>query len=145
MAYKANTIEELLAIMERVQGDKTLTQFAEELDVSKQYLSNVFNRHKEPSERLLGKLGVRSADRVCAVANRKPRGKEKMSGDKSESSATGGKQRVLVNVILDKSGSMGTKVQDVIGGFNLYLDELAKERTVEYGQLDLCISWSQHG
>jgi uncharacterized protein YegL len=56
-----------------------------------------------------------------------------MSGDKSESSATGGKQRVLVNVILDKSGSMGTKVRDVIGGFNLYLDELAKERTVEYG------------
>lgn len=29
------------------------------------------------------------------------------------------KQRVLVNVILDKSGSMGTKVKDVIGGFNL--------------------------
>jgi transcriptional regulator with XRE-family HTH domain len=57
MAYKANTIEELLAIMKRVQGDKTLTQFAEALDVSKQYLSNVFNRHKEPSERLLGKLG----------------------------------------------------------------------------------------
>ena len=57
MAYKANTIEELLAIMKRVQGDKTLTEFAADLDVSKQYLSNVYNRHKEPSERLLGKLG----------------------------------------------------------------------------------------
>lgn len=57
MAYKANTIEELLAIMKRVQGGKTLTQFAEELDVSKQYLSNVFNGRKDPSERLLGKLG----------------------------------------------------------------------------------------
>jgi uncharacterized protein YegL len=45
----------------------------------------------------------------------------------------GSKQRVLVNVILDKSGSMSTKVQDVIGGFNLYLDELAKERAVDYG------------
>ncbi len=43
------------------------------------------------------------------------------------------KQRVLVNVILDKSGSMGTKVKDVIGGFNLYLDELAKEQAVTYG------------
>lgn len=43
------------------------------------------------------------------------------------------KQRVLVNVILDKSGSMGSKVQDVIGGFNLYLDELAKEQAVTYG------------
>jgi hypothetical protein len=51
MAYKATTIEELIAIMKRVQGDKTLTQFAAELDLSKQYVSNVY------SERLLGKLG----------------------------------------------------------------------------------------
>ena len=57
MAYKATTIEDLLAIMKRVQGEKTLTQFAAELDLSKQYLSNVYNRHKEPSERLLDKLG----------------------------------------------------------------------------------------
>jgi hypothetical protein len=57
MAYKATTIEELIAIMKRVQGEKTLTKFAEELDMSKQYLSNVYNRHKEPSERLLDKLG----------------------------------------------------------------------------------------
>jgi len=57
MAYKATTVEELLAIMKRVQGEKTLTKFAAELDMSKQYLSNVFNRHKEPSERLLEKLG----------------------------------------------------------------------------------------
>ena len=57
MAYKATNIEELIAIMKRVQGDKTLTQFAAELDLSKQYLSNVYNRHKEPSERLLEQLG----------------------------------------------------------------------------------------
>lgn len=57
MAYKATTIEELLAIMKRIQGEKTLTEFAAELDMSKQYLSNVYNRHKEPSERLLEKLG----------------------------------------------------------------------------------------
>src|SRR5450759_291513 len=57
MAYKATTIEDLLAIMKRVQGEKTLTQFAAELDLSKQYLSNVLNRNKEPSERLLDKLG----------------------------------------------------------------------------------------
>jgi hypothetical protein len=49
MAYKATTIEELIAIMQRVQGEKTLTKFAAELDMSKQYLSNVYNRHKEPS------------------------------------------------------------------------------------------------
>ena len=43
--------------MKRVQGEKTLTEFAAELDLSKQYVSNVYNRHKEPSERLLEKLG----------------------------------------------------------------------------------------
>jgi len=57
MAYKATTIEDLLGIMKRVQGEKTLTQFAAELDLSKQYLCNVYNRRKEPSQRLLDKLG----------------------------------------------------------------------------------------
>ena len=56
-----------------------------------------------------------------------------MSTNGSHSAPSGGKQHVLVNVILDKSGSMSTKVQDVIGGFNLYLDELAKEQAVDYG------------
>jgi uncharacterized protein YegL len=56
-----------------------------------------------------------------------------MSTINSQTAPSGGKQRVLVNVILDKSGSMSTKVQDVIGGFNLYLDELAKEPAVDYG------------
>ncbi len=56
-----------------------------------------------------------------------------MRSKNPKSAASGGKQRVLVNVILDKSGSMSAKVQDVIGGFNLYLDELAKEPAVVYG------------
>lgn len=56
-----------------------------------------------------------------------------MSSNNFQTAQSGGKQRVLVNVILDKSGSMSTKVQDVIGGFNLYLDELAKEPAVDYG------------
>jgi hypothetical protein len=56
-----------------------------------------------------------------------------MNTNNSHSAPSGGKQRVLVNVILDKSGSMHSKVQDVIGGFNLYLDELAKESAVDYG------------
>ena len=42
------------------------------------------------------------------------------------------KQRVLVNVILDKSGSMASKLKDVIEGFNAYLDGLAQEDKVEY-------------
>ena len=56
-----------------------------------------------------------------------------MNSNNSQTVPLGGKQRVLVSVILDKSGSMSTKVQDVIGGFNLYLDELAKEPAVDYG------------
>ena len=56
-----------------------------------------------------------------------------MSANNSQSAVADRKQRVLVNVILDKSGSMSTKVKDVIGGFNLYLDELAKEPAVDYG------------
>ena len=42
------------------------------------------------------------------------------------------KQRVLVNVILDKSGSMASKLNDVIDGFNAYVDGLAKEDQVDY-------------
>ena len=56
-----------------------------------------------------------------------------MSSNDTQPAQPSGKQKVLVNVILDKSGSMSSKVQDVIGGFNLYLDELAKEPAVDYG------------
>jgi hypothetical protein len=56
-----------------------------------------------------------------------------MTSSNGNSQQSGSRQRVLVNVILDKSGSMNSKVQDVIGGFNLYISELAKELAVEYG------------
>jgi uncharacterized protein YegL len=56
-----------------------------------------------------------------------------MNSDQGTPQPPARKQRVLVNVILDKSGSMNSKVKDVIGGFNLYVDELAKEPAVEYG------------
>lgn len=42
------------------------------------------------------------------------------------------KQRVLVNVILDKSGSMTSKLNDVIEGFNAYVNGLGKEDKVDY-------------
>lgn len=42
------------------------------------------------------------------------------------------RQRVLVNVILDKSGSMASKVNDTVQGFNTYVAELAKEPLVDY-------------
>ena len=42
------------------------------------------------------------------------------------------KQDVLVNVILDKSGSMASKTNDVIEGFNAYVAGLGKEDEVNY-------------
>ena len=42
------------------------------------------------------------------------------------------KQLVLVNVILDKSGSMASKLNDVIEGFNAYVTGLGEEKTVNY-------------
>ena len=42
------------------------------------------------------------------------------------------KQDVLVNVILDKSGSMASKTNDVIEGFDAYIAGLAKEDQVNY-------------
>jgi len=42
------------------------------------------------------------------------------------------KQDVLVNVILDKSGSMASKLNDVIEGFNAYLAGLGEEEKVKY-------------
>ena len=42
------------------------------------------------------------------------------------------KQDVLVNVILDKSGSMASKSNDVIEGFNAYIAGLGKEDQVNY-------------
>ena len=42
------------------------------------------------------------------------------------------KQNVLVNVILDKSGSMASKTNDVIEGFNAYVAGLGEEGQVNY-------------
>jgi uncharacterized protein YegL len=42
------------------------------------------------------------------------------------------KNKVLVNVVLDKSGSMGSVVTDTIGGFNTYKNELKDDDKVNY-------------
>src|ERR1043166_3200732 len=42
MAYKALTVEELLALMKKIQGEKTNTEFAADLGISKQYLSDLY-------------------------------------------------------------------------------------------------------
>jgi hypothetical protein len=57
MAYKALTVEELLELMKKIQGEKTNTEFANDLGISKQYLCDIYNGRKIPSETVSASLG----------------------------------------------------------------------------------------
>jgi hypothetical protein len=57
MAYKALTVEQLLGLMKKIQGEKTNTEFAADLGISKQYLSDMYNGRKIPSEAVSSTLG----------------------------------------------------------------------------------------
>lgn len=57
MAYKALTVQELLELMKKIQGEKTNTQFAAEIGISKQYLTDIYNGRKVPSDTVSGALG----------------------------------------------------------------------------------------
>ena len=57
MAYKALTVEELLNLMKKLQGEKTNTEFAAEIGISKQYLTDIYNHRKVPSETVSSALG----------------------------------------------------------------------------------------
>ncbi len=60
MAYKALTVEELLGLMKKIQGEKTNTQFAADLGISKQYLCDMYNGRKIPSGNVSAVLGFTS-------------------------------------------------------------------------------------
>lgn len=57
MAYKALTVEELLALMKKIQGEKTNTAFAARLGISKQYLGDLYSGRKIPSDAVSGVFG----------------------------------------------------------------------------------------
>jgi hypothetical protein len=57
MAYKALTVEELLALMKKIQGEKTNTEFAADLGISKQYLSDLYSGRKIPSDTVSSAFG----------------------------------------------------------------------------------------
>lgn len=57
MAYKALTVDELLDLMKKIQGEKTNTQFAADLGISKQYLCDIYNGRKIPSDTVSATLG----------------------------------------------------------------------------------------
>jgi hypothetical protein len=57
MAYKALTVEELLALMKKIQGEKTNTAFAADLGISKQYLCDLYSGRKIPSDTVSAAFG----------------------------------------------------------------------------------------
>src|SRR5215469_2286646 len=57
MAYKALTVEELLALMKKIQGEKTNTEFAADLGISKQYLTDLYSGRKIPSDAVSSAFG----------------------------------------------------------------------------------------
>lgn len=53
------TSEDVSELLKEIQGGRTLTRFAEDLRVSKAYLSMVMSGGKPPSEKLLKRAGIR--------------------------------------------------------------------------------------
>lgn len=64
MAYKALTVTELLGLMKKIQGERTNTEFAAEIGISKQYLTDIYNGRKVPSDTVSGALGFTSRTEI---------------------------------------------------------------------------------
>ena len=56
--------EDVAELLKELQGGRTLTKFAEDLRVSKAYLSRVMSGGKPPSEKLLKRAGIRRTIRI---------------------------------------------------------------------------------
>jgi len=60
----SRTSEDVAELLKEIQGERTLTKFAEDLRVSKAYLSMVMSGNKPPSEKLLKRAGIRRSIRI---------------------------------------------------------------------------------
>lgn len=58
------TSEDISGLLKEIQGERTLTRFAEDLRVSKAYLSMVMSGGKPPSEKLLKRAGIRRTVKI---------------------------------------------------------------------------------
>jgi hypothetical protein len=67
MAYKALSVDELLRLMKKIQGEKTNTEFAGELGISKQYLCDIYNGRKVPSDTVSAALGFEAKTQTVYV------------------------------------------------------------------------------
>ena len=68
MAYHVTNVKELLALMKRLQGERSSTEFAAELGISKQYLSDIYNGRREPGESVLNALDLTRTVTYAAAA-----------------------------------------------------------------------------
>jgi transcriptional regulator with XRE-family HTH domain len=58
------TSEDVTELLGEIKGGRTLTKFAEDLDVSKAYLSMVMSGNKPPSAKLLKRAGIRRTIKI---------------------------------------------------------------------------------
>lgn len=61
---RSRTTEDVSELLGEIQGDRTLTKFAQDLRVSKAYLSMVMSGNKPPSEKLLKRAGIRKTVKI---------------------------------------------------------------------------------
>jgi transcriptional regulator with XRE-family HTH domain len=61
---RGRTSEDVTELLEEIKGDRTLTKFAEDLHVSKAYLSMVMSGNKPPSDKLLKRAGIRRTVKI---------------------------------------------------------------------------------
>ena len=56
--YRTTNVAGLLEIMKSLQGERSQTDFAEQLGVSTSYLSDVYNMRRHPGRSMLKTMGV---------------------------------------------------------------------------------------
>lgn len=57
-AGKQYTVEQVLDILRKRQGDRTQREFAAELGITAQYLCDLYLRKRDPGEAVLRNLGI---------------------------------------------------------------------------------------
>ena len=58
MAYLVKDVKELLGLMKRLQGERSSSDFASDLGISKQYLTDIYKGRRDPGDSVLRALNV---------------------------------------------------------------------------------------
>jgi hypothetical protein len=93
MAYKVLSVQELLNLMKKIQGEKSNTEFAGELGISKQYLCDIYNGRKTPSDTVSTALGFQAKTQTVYVPSAPAARKEVSRDQQSKPQATRSRKR----------------------------------------------------